>query len=114
MGFVTGLCGAGAYWAWGTAWDGGTRVSVVIAALGGYCTLLAMGSIFFPAPKEPKVLREDYMVNVVVPWGDDLHLLCYSYEDAFKLAMFAQLRAFELHGVWLTVSIDPDRPERTK
>lgn len=105
LGFVTTGCGVGAWWAWSSCWDGLSRFAAVTASLGCYLTLLATGEVLFPERK----LK--YVVYVEIP-GDRMELPCYTYEQAFHVALYAQLLAFEMHGIWLPVSISPDQPER--
>jgi hypothetical protein len=106
-GFALTVCGAGSWWGWSNAWDNGTRCAAVVAGLGCLGTLLALGDLLFPAP------TKKFTVFVEVPDGP-LELPCYTYEQAFHVALYAQLLAFEKHGIWLAVSISPDQPEKVK
>lgn len=111
LGFIIALCGAGAWWGWVNSWDDGSRFASVVTGIGALLTLWVVGEVVFPPPK-PKAMP--YVVIVVIPGVQTMVLPCPTYEMAFHVALYAQLLGYEKHGLWFSVKINPDRPEKVR
>lgn len=109
IGFTVALVGAGVTYGWVTAWDDQTRFASVIAGIGAFLTLWVAGEVIFPKPK-----KMPYVVVVVIPGVQTMIFPCPTYEMAFHVALYAQLLGYEKHGLWLPVTINPDRPEKVR